>query len=97
MHSDSGAKAIPSLLAPPGSECSIHIGSGVTPAPPGCAQGLYLVVFDLEAARAELIRRGIEVGEFFHRGPKGLLQSARRGDFARPIRGALPAVARAHD
>jgi catechol 2,3-dioxygenase-like lactoylglutathione lyase family enzyme len=55
-------------LTPPGSNCSIIIGDGVTTAVPGSVQGLHLVVQDIEAARAELIGRGIEVGEVFHEG-----------------------------
>ena len=53
-------------LTPPGSACSIIFGSGVTSAPPGSAQGLQLVVTDIEAARAELVDRGVEVSEVFH-------------------------------
>lgn len=52
-------------LTPPGSACSIHFGRGVTPAPPGSARG-YLVVFDLDRARADLISKGAEVSEVFH-------------------------------
>jgi catechol 2,3-dioxygenase-like lactoylglutathione lyase family enzyme len=58
-------------LTPPGSECSITIGKGMTPSPPGTAQGLHLVVTDIEAARAELAGRGIDVSEPFHFGPEG--------------------------
>jgi len=54
-------------FTPPGSPCSIHFGKGVTSAAPGSAQGLYLVVSDIEAARAELLDRGVEVSELFHR------------------------------
>lgn len=54
-------------LTPPGSPCSIHFGTGLTPAAPGSASGLYLVVSDIDAARAELIDRGVEVSEVFHR------------------------------
>jgi catechol 2,3-dioxygenase-like lactoylglutathione lyase family enzyme len=50
-------------LTPPGSACSIAIGSGVVDTPPGSAQGLQLVVADIQAARAELAERGVEVGE----------------------------------
>ena len=50
-------------LTPPGSGCSIAIGNGVTEAAPGSVQGLQLVVDDIEAARAELVERGVEVGE----------------------------------
>ncbi len=61
-------------LTPPGSPCSIHFGKGVTRAAPGSAQNLYLVVSDIEAARAELVGRGADVSEVFHytgvRGPR---------------------------
>ena len=50
-------------LTPPGSACSIAIGSGLVETPPGSAQGLQLVVADVEAARAELLERGVEVSE----------------------------------
>jgi catechol 2,3-dioxygenase-like lactoylglutathione lyase family enzyme len=50
-------------LTPPGSACSIALGKGVTTAVPGSAQGLQLVVADVAAARAELIERGMSVGE----------------------------------
>jgi len=53
-------------FTPPGSSCSIHFGKGVTPAAPGSARGLFLVVSDIEEARAELLDRGIAVGEVFH-------------------------------
>jgi catechol 2,3-dioxygenase-like lactoylglutathione lyase family enzyme len=53
-------------LTPPGSACSIIFGHGVTSAPPGSAEGLQLVVTDIEAARDELLRRGVEVSEVFH-------------------------------
>jgi len=50
-------------LTPPGSACSIALGTGVTDAPPGSVKGLQLVVSDIHAARAELLERGVEVGE----------------------------------
>ena len=50
-------------FTPPGSSCSIHFGTGITSAVPGSAQGLFLVVSDIEAARAELLGRGVEVSE----------------------------------
>jgi catechol 2,3-dioxygenase-like lactoylglutathione lyase family enzyme len=53
-------------LTPPGSEASIIIGTGVTSAVPGSVQGLHLIVYDIETARAELVDRGIEVSEVFH-------------------------------
>ncbi len=55
-------------LTPPGSQCSIIFGSGVTAAVPGSLDGLQLTVYDIEAARAELIDRGVDVGEIFHDG-----------------------------
>jgi catechol 2,3-dioxygenase-like lactoylglutathione lyase family enzyme len=53
-------------FTPPGSRASVIFGKNVTPAAPGSAQGLYLVVSDIEAARKELLARGIAVGEVFH-------------------------------
>jgi catechol 2,3-dioxygenase-like lactoylglutathione lyase family enzyme len=53
-------------FTPPGSSCSIHFGTGVTSAVPGSAPGLYLVVTDIEAARADLVARGVDVSEIFH-------------------------------
>ena len=50
-------------LTPPGSACSIAIGNGVTDAPAGSVKGLQLVVNDIEAARAELSGRGVEVSD----------------------------------
>jgi catechol 2,3-dioxygenase-like lactoylglutathione lyase family enzyme len=50
-------------LTPPGSACSIALGQGLVQTPPGSAQGLQLVVPDIEAARAELAERGVDVGE----------------------------------
>lgn len=58
-------------LTPPGSACSIIIGKGVSTVTPGSAQGLHLVVTDIEAARADLVERGIDVSELFHFGPGG--------------------------
>jgi catechol 2,3-dioxygenase-like lactoylglutathione lyase family enzyme len=54
-------------LTPPGSSCSIHFGTGITSAEPGSARGFYLVVSDIEAAHADLVARGVDVGEVFHR------------------------------
>jgi catechol 2,3-dioxygenase-like lactoylglutathione lyase family enzyme len=53
-------------LTPPGSACSITIGTGITEAVPGSVQGLHLVVSDIDAARAELVERGVDVSEVFH-------------------------------
>jgi catechol 2,3-dioxygenase-like lactoylglutathione lyase family enzyme len=53
-------------VTPPGSPSSVILGKGVTAAAPGSAQGLHLIVSDIEAARAELVGRGIRVSEVFH-------------------------------
>jgi catechol 2,3-dioxygenase-like lactoylglutathione lyase family enzyme len=53
-------------MTPPGSACSVGFGTGITPAPPGSAQGLHLVVSDIVAARAELTGRGVDVSEVRH-------------------------------
>jgi len=58
-------------LTPPGSACSIQFGTKVSSASPGSVEGLYLVVSDIEAARQELLARGVEVGEVFHEGAVG--------------------------
>src|SRR5215211_1541531 len=50
-------------LTPPGSACSIALGTGIVDTPPGSVQGLHLVVSDINAARAELADRGVDVGE----------------------------------
>ncbi len=53
-------------FTPPGSGCSIIFGKNVTAAVPGSAQGMYLIVSDIEAARKELLKHGVEVSEVFH-------------------------------
>jgi catechol 2,3-dioxygenase-like lactoylglutathione lyase family enzyme len=53
-------------FTPPGSGCSIIFGKNVTAAAPGSAQGLYLIVSDIEAARKELLGRGIQISQVFH-------------------------------
>jgi catechol 2,3-dioxygenase-like lactoylglutathione lyase family enzyme len=72
-------------LTPPGSPCSIHFGKGVTTAAPGSVQGLFLVVDDIEAARAELIAKGADVSEPFHyagvRGPRLPGPDPERGSY----------------
>jgi catechol 2,3-dioxygenase-like lactoylglutathione lyase family enzyme len=65
-------------LTPPRSGCSIAFGKGLTTAEPGSAQGFELVVNDIDAAREDLISRGVEVSELFHR------------DGAEPLPGADP-------
>jgi catechol 2,3-dioxygenase-like lactoylglutathione lyase family enzyme len=58
-------------FTPPGSPCSIHFGTGLTSAVPGSARGMYLIVSDIEAARADLVVRGVDVSEVFHRAGPG--------------------------
>jgi catechol 2,3-dioxygenase-like lactoylglutathione lyase family enzyme len=53
-------------LTPPGSACSISVGTGITDAAPGSVQGLHLVVSDIDVARAELVERGVDVSEVKH-------------------------------
>jgi catechol 2,3-dioxygenase-like lactoylglutathione lyase family enzyme len=53
-------------FTPPGSPCSIHFGANLTPAAPGSVQNLYLVVSDIQAARDDLVGRGVRVSEIFH-------------------------------
>jgi catechol 2,3-dioxygenase-like lactoylglutathione lyase family enzyme len=61
---DNGFRVV--QFTPPGSGCSVQFGTKITTAAPGSAQGLYLIVSDVQAARQELVRRGIEVSEVFH-------------------------------
>jgi catechol 2,3-dioxygenase-like lactoylglutathione lyase family enzyme len=56
-------------LTPPGSACSVQLGAGLTDAAPGSARATYLTVTDIEAARAELIGRGVKVSEIRHKSP----------------------------
>jgi catechol 2,3-dioxygenase-like lactoylglutathione lyase family enzyme len=58
-------------FTPPGSGCSVQFGTKMTSAAPGSAQGLYLIVSDIEAARKDLVARGIGVSEVFHAGTPG--------------------------
>jgi catechol 2,3-dioxygenase-like lactoylglutathione lyase family enzyme len=58
-------------FTPPGSGCSVQFGTKMTLATPGSAQGLYLIVSDVAAARKDLVARGIEVSEVFHSGTPG--------------------------
>jgi len=58
-------------LTPPGSACSVTIGNGLTDAAPGCSKGMHLVVTDIEAARGELVGRGVAVSDVRHMTPDG--------------------------
>lgn len=70
-------------FTPPGSPASVIFGKGVTSAAPGSAQGLYLVVSDIEAARADLAARGVEV-EVFHDAGGVFHQAGRTGRLSGP-------------
>jgi catechol 2,3-dioxygenase-like lactoylglutathione lyase family enzyme len=61
---DNGFRVV--QFTPPGSGCSVQFGTKITTAAPGSAQGLYLIVSNLEAARQELVASGVEVSEVFH-------------------------------
>jgi catechol 2,3-dioxygenase-like lactoylglutathione lyase family enzyme len=66
---DNGFRVV--QFTPPGSGCSVQFGAKVTSAAPGSAQGLYLIVSDIEAARGELAACGVEISEVFHAGAPG--------------------------
>jgi catechol 2,3-dioxygenase-like lactoylglutathione lyase family enzyme len=63
---DSGKDFRVIQFTPPGSGCSVIFGKNVTAAAPGSVQGLYLIVSDIQAARKELLDRGVEISEVFH-------------------------------
>jgi catechol 2,3-dioxygenase-like lactoylglutathione lyase family enzyme len=75
-------------FTPPGSGCSVQFGTNITSAAPGSAQGLYLVVSEIAAARDELAARGAEISEVFHAGAPGA-QFQRDGTSGR-VRGPAP-------
>src|SRR5690242_19883313 len=66
---DNGFRVV--QFTPPGSACSIQFGTKITSAAPGSAQGLYLIVSDIEAARDQLAACGAAVGEVFHNSEAG--------------------------
>src|SRR5262245_19376361 len=66
---DNGFRVV--QFTPPGSPCSVQFGTNMTPAKPGSAQAIYLIVSDIEAARAELAARGTKVSEVFHAATPG--------------------------
>jgi catechol 2,3-dioxygenase-like lactoylglutathione lyase family enzyme len=66
---DNGFRVV--QFTPPGSPCSVQFGTKITRAAPGSAQGLYLIVSDIQAARDELAARGIAVSQVFHAGTPG--------------------------
>src|SRR5580704_6862855 len=66
---DNGFRVV--QFTPPGSGCSVQFGTNITPAAPGSAQGLYLIVSGIVAAREELVARGVNIGQVFHAGAPG--------------------------
>jgi catechol 2,3-dioxygenase-like lactoylglutathione lyase family enzyme len=80
---ESGRRVV--QFTPPGSEVSIHISKGITSMMPGSLQNLYLVVDDIEKARANLVNRGIEMSEAFHfdglLGPRVSGPDPKRGSY----------------
>ena len=66
---DNGFRVV--QFTPPGSGCSVQFGTKITPAAPGSAHGLYLIVSDIQAAHDELVALGVKVSEVFHAGTPG--------------------------
>jgi catechol 2,3-dioxygenase-like lactoylglutathione lyase family enzyme len=75
---DNGFRVV--QFTPPGSGCSVQFGTKITSATPGSAQGLYLIVSDIEAARGQLTERGAEVSGVFHPGNPGAQFESSGGD-----------------
>ena len=71
-------------VTPPGSSCSVIFGTGITTAAAGSAEGLYLVVDDIEAARAELVDHGAQVSDVFHDARRRVPPRRDRGTRAWP-------------
>jgi catechol 2,3-dioxygenase-like lactoylglutathione lyase family enzyme len=83
---DNGFRVV--QFTPPGSGCSVQFGTSITTAEPGSGQGLYLVVSDVEAARAGLASSGVGVSEVFHPGSPGA--QFRPGDGTGRVSGRSP-------
>ena len=64
LKSDDGVRLV--QFTPPGSRCSVSFGEGITSAEPGSVDGLVLAVHDVEASRAALVARGVDISEVFH-------------------------------
>ncbi|NUR99811.1 MAG: glyoxalase [Kribbellaceae bacterium] len=80
---DNGFRVV--QFTPPGSPASVQFGTGITTATPGTAQGLYLVVDDVEAARSELLAAGAKVTDVFHpSAPGAQFEAAPEGRVAGP-------------
>ena len=83
---DNGFRVV--QFTPPGSGCSIQFGTKITSAAPGSAQGLYLIVSDIDAARDELVACGVEVSKVFHAGAPGA--QFQRDDTSGRVSGPAP-------
>ena len=82
---DNGFRVV--QFTPPGSGCSVQFGTRITPAAAGSTQSLYLIVSDIEAARDELVARGVEVSEVFHPATPGaqFQSNGSNGEIGRAI------------
>jgi catechol 2,3-dioxygenase-like lactoylglutathione lyase family enzyme len=83
---DNGFRVV--QFTPPGSACSIQFGTNISSAAPGSAQGLYLIVSDIEAARDQLAARGVEVSDVFYPGRPGA--QFQRDDTSGRVTGPAP-------
>jgi catechol 2,3-dioxygenase-like lactoylglutathione lyase family enzyme len=83
---DNGFRVV--QFTPSGSDCSVQFGSNITSATPGSSAGLYLVVPDVQAARADLIARGADVSEVFYPGTPGA--QFQTDDTSGRVNGAAP-------
>ena len=78
---DNGFRVV--QFTPPGSGCSVQFGTNMTSAAPGSAQGLYLIVSDIDAARDDLVAHGVDASEVFHAETPGAAVPARRHERSR--------------
>jgi catechol 2,3-dioxygenase-like lactoylglutathione lyase family enzyme len=92
-------------LTPPGSNCSIMVGIGITDGTPGSVKGVHIVVADIEAAHAELTERGVEISPLRHMSPNGWVDGVDPqhtdfnsfADFADPDGNSFVLQERGHD
>src|ERR1700716_159702 len=83
---DNGFRVV--QFTPPGSGCSVQFGTNITSAAPGSAQGVYLIVSEIEAGRDELVARGAKISEVFHAGTPGA--QFQRNDTSGRVSGSAP-------
>jgi catechol 2,3-dioxygenase-like lactoylglutathione lyase family enzyme len=83
---DNGFRVV--QFTPPGSGCSVQFGTNIASAAPGSAQGLYLIVSEIEAAHDELVARGAKISEVFHAGTPGA--QFRRDGISGRVSGPAP-------